>query len=525
MARTPKKKSDGLVVYPKQWPDTRVDKPEIDRGETVTPHLGHEYRLTKKFSEWLEMEEQSSKDRPKSARETFPVRFRGTRSKHMPHPAPIVGGHYKSTPQMEKPHYEETEAMTQKTYKDFVTEAAKRGRPRKLRPGEEADTLHLQDQLNKLTHPNHVEIHFKDGSKHRIPREHANMALHHLSSLKPIDRADHAEHMAKSHSNFYHVLSKKTIPSKKKTITLAGPKLRKEEVEQIDELKRKTLASYVKKAGGTSMDSVGGLMYQAGNADPTAKDNRRVDLFKKAGKRAKGIERAATRLAKEEREDDDGWYAHKEMHGKDAVSKEDWKKGIRKKPAMKKEEVEQIDEVSKDKLQRYMHSAAPERRDPEKGDKRKAGMKLAIKKVLGSDELGKKPKIKATKEEVEQIDEWGRQAITGPHAKTGSMAITPPKVGYKGKQKKPKVQTLNKEELEIYEALSDEGKALFEKMSPEQLAKMIATYHSKGGVITKGKTPRRKEADKSFPISKSKGTTFNKGAKRVNLQGAGVRGK
>lgn len=46
-----------------------------------------------------------------------------------------------------------------------------------------------------------------------------------------------------------------------------------------------------------------------------------------------------------DRDDDDGWYAHKEMHGKDAVSKEDWKKGIRKKPSMKKEEVEQIDEA------------------------------------------------------------------------------------------------------------------------------------------------------------------------------------
>ena len=375
MAKSPNKKGDRLVVYKKQWPDTRVDKPEIDKDEPVTPHLGHEYRLTKKFSEQTE--------KPKSARETFSKRFRLTRAKHVPHPAPVKGGHYKTTPQMEKPHYEETDTMTQKTYMEFVTEAAKRGRPRKLRPGEEADTLHIQDQLNKLTHPNHVEVHFKDGSKHRIPREHANMALHHLNSLKPIERADHAEHMAKSHNDFYHVLSRKSIPEKKKGISLAGPKLRKEEVEQIDELKRKTLASYVKKAGGTSMDSVGGLMYQAGNADPTAKDNRRVDLFKKAGKRAKGIERAASRLAKEEAEhDDDGWYAHKEMHGSKAISKEDWKKGIRPKKSMKKEE-------------------------------------------------------------VEQIDEWGKKAITGPHAKTSSMAITPPKVGYAGKTKKIKKQTLD----------------------------------------------------------------------------------
>jgi len=29
-------------------------------------------------------------------------------------------------------------------------------------------------------------------------------------------------------------------------------------------------------------------------------------------------------------EEDDGWYTHKEIHGKNAVSREDWKKGIRK---------------------------------------------------------------------------------------------------------------------------------------------------------------------------------------------------
>lgn len=506
MARTPKKKGGKLIVYPKQWPDTRVDKPEIDKEEPATPHLGHEYRLTKKFSEQTE--------KPKSARETFTKRFRFTRAKHMPHPAPIKGGHYKTTPQMEKPHYEEHDTqMGNKSYTQFVTEAAKRGRPRKLRPGEEADTLHIQDQLNKLTHPNHVEVHFKDGSKHRIPREHANMAIHHLNSLKPIERADHAEHMAKSHNDFYHVLSKKSIPSKKKGISLAGPKLRKEEVEQIDELhgkgslekirdyhknkqaeysartrgledttldrykkmkstvvvthssgkkevipghgeaeftavqrnkdtmkakrdlegmkvkratglikkrksmkedaeqidelSKKTLASYVKKAGGASLGSVGDLMYQAANADPTAKDNRRVDLFKKAGKRAKGVERAASRLAKEEAEHDDGWYAHKEMHGSKAISKEDWKKGVRPKKSMKKEE-------------------------------------------------------------AEQVVEWGKQAITGPHAKTGSMAITPPKVGYKGKTKKPKVQELTREEASCGSSYKTVKASLMKKANREK---------------------------------------------------------
>ena len=36
-------------------------------------------------------------------------------------------------------------------------------------------------------------------------------------------------------------------------------------------------------------------------------------------------------------EEDDGWYTHREIHGKNAVSREDWKKGIRKPKAPVKE--------------------------------------------------------------------------------------------------------------------------------------------------------------------------------------------
>lgn len=289
MARTPKKKSDRLVVYPKQWPEYPADKM--------------------------------------------------TRPGDMPTP----------------PNYEETETMTNKTFNQFVTEAAKRGRPRKLRPGEEADTLHIQDQLSKLTHPNHVELHFKDGSKHNIPREHANKALQHLSSLKPIDRADHAEHMGKGHSEFYHVLTKKSIPDKKPKITLAGPKLRKEE-----------------------------------------------------------------------NENDDGWYAHKEMHGSKAVSKEDWKKGVR---------------LNKD---------------------------------------GKR----VQKEEVEYSAELLE---------------------------------------EIYEALSEEGKALFEKMSSDQLAKMVSVYHAKGGKTTVGKYNQPRESEKSFPASKMKGSKWASTAGSIKRKNQGYK--
>jgi hypothetical protein len=65
------------------------------------------------------------------------------------------------------------------------------------------------------------------------------------------------------------------------------------------------------------------------------------------------------------------------------------------------EEVDQIDEISKDKLQRYSKAAKSERLDPKKGENRRAGMDLALKKILGGDRYGNKPKIKATREEVE----------------------------------------------------------------------------------------------------------------------------
>jgi len=62
---------------------------------------------------------------------------------------------------------------------------------------------------------------------------------------------------------------------------------------------------------------------------------------------------------------------------------------------MKTIKEDELDEVSSDSLMRYRHAAAPERRDPEKGEKRKVGMNLALKKILGGDELGNKPKVKA----------------------------------------------------------------------------------------------------------------------------------
>lgn len=96
-------------------------------------------------------------------------------------------------------------------------------------------------------------------------------------------------------------------------------KLNKEEVESVDEKLTKDMS-----AGDVISDFVH-------SKDP-----------KFAGKSKKERQRMALgayySMQKEEKdEEDDGWYAHKEIHGKDAISKEDWKKGIRPKKSVKEE--------------------------------------------------------------------------------------------------------------------------------------------------------------------------------------------
>lgn len=79
----------------------------------------------------------------------------------------------------------------------------------------------------------------------------------------------------------------------------------KEEVEQVDEISKKTLGSYVKKA---SME-IGFKMHNAGsypNKDPRKRDPN----IKHAGKRLKGIEKATDKLTKEEVEQVDEFSIH-----------------------------------------------------------------------------------------------------------------------------------------------------------------------------------------------------------------------
>lgn len=396
------------------------------------------------------------------------------------------------------PRKEEVDGnMENKTFTQFVTEA-KRGRPRKLKPGEQADTEHLQDQLSKLTHANHVMVHFKNGEKHEIPRAHANKALIHLSGLKPIHRADHVEHMHSSKENFYHTLSTKSVPSKKKSITLAGPKLRKEEVEQLDEIgDTKAGKNALGRVALAGMHDTGELRKRAGFADAKGKSNERRDNTTKANKAENKVRQAVARLS------DPDYY---------------------KKGKFQKEEAKPDEEEAKKKhhklLQKFKH-----RIDEVKAIKGNHANKLHAAKVINPGKVGyagkgTKPKVQSLhREDYAPLESGDKQA----HVDQKTVDAKSRKQGAE-KPKKPNME-LTREAWELYDSLSDAHKTIFEKMAQAERDELVDKYIKDGGQVQKVKAAKRSENSKSFPASKRAGTVFNKGAKRVHLQNKGVKGK
>jgi hypothetical protein len=129
------------------------------------------------------------------------------------------------------------------------------------------------------------------------------------------------------------------------------------EYEQLDEISKKTLGSYIKKATPSAMDhGVKGMDF---------KNDNQPKHFNKAMNRMTGIKRAADKL-------------------------------------VAKEEVEELDEISRDTARSYIRKAMAHKTTGETPNKdRSAGVNLAGKKAYG---IGGKAKINAT-ESVEQLDE------------------------------------------------------------------------------------------------------------------------
>ena len=190
----------------------------------------------------------------------------------------------------------------------------------------------------------------------------------------------------------------KKIANRKQGIERAGKLLAKEEAEQIDELSKKTLGSYVKKAGGTSMNSVGyhGMVRSASAPYGKNPDEAEYKKSKRVmDKRAQGIMRAADKLTKEE--------------------------------------AEQIDELSRDTLRRY-RMKSKSIGDNEKGDigYRSKGRDLAARKSHGGQWGIPKAKVMA-KEEAELEEKLTAKTPMGTYIKDFQKSDAPQ---FKGKSEK-----------------------------------------------------------------------------------------
>lgn len=154
----------------------------------------------------------------------------------------------------------------------------------------------------------------------------------------------------------------------------------KEEVEELDELSKDTLGNYIKKAA-TGMNGMAVHAHMSGSASSA---EQREKHFDKAFKRGKGISKAADKLTKEEVEE------------LDEISKKTLGSYIKKATN---------DVVNKAVL--YSHDAAkvsskaPPTRTDSDYDKLRAGERRMAKRSKGIDLAVKK----LTKEEAEQVDE------------------------------------------------------------------------------------------------------------------------
>ena len=168
-------------------------------------------------------------------------------------------------------------------------------------------------------------------------------------------------------------------------------KLRKEDAEELDELSKKTLGSYVRKASIDTVDAVHGERDAENDEDHAAQEYhaRRVQ------NRMSGLERVGKKLAKEEVEELDEasiklfmgmhqvWHKGKKIasyasktdaqdhvnslkeeleEGMEEFAKSQAKKRAEARKAKEKmsEEVEELEELSKDTLKSYVAKAEPE---------------------------------------------------------------------------------------------------------------------------------------------------------------------
>jgi len=209
----------------------------------------------------------------------------------------------------------------------------------------------------------------------------------HMVDIEKAKKNADARGVDASHLNWKHrngVVSNRRLPEEfyleDYSIEELQDFMMSEDFEQLDELSKKTLGSYVKKASLDNADR--GINYGYNSSG----NHKSLD---KMVKRSKNIDKAVDKLTKEEFYLED--YSVEEL--------EDF---------MMSEEFEQLDEVSQKTLTTYIHKAAPEGTALDSlPNKRHKGVLLALQKKYPNVTFkGKKVKVPSTNEELEQqIDE------------------------------------------------------------------------------------------------------------------------
>lgn len=310
----------------------------------------------------------------------------------------------------------------------------------------------------------------------------------------------------------------------------AVKKLTKEEQEFIDELNKGTLGSYVNAAARDAVHR-------------TAKEVETGRLDKLADKRMKGIKLATKKLAKEETDQvEEGYYKDIDTNRKEderlAALKKKETPFTPDKPAKKvatagkfgygysaarhlarqgmasvtKEEVERIDEISKDTLRSYVGKAEDDVLQKHKAVSNTPGSSPSLKHARKMDMYKRMGNItkaykKITKEETEQVDEAITKTSTGyiHHARPGVYGGSAPEkhvVDTLRGPKKSEIEAIEKEKKmkkfsEMLDLINSQGlKALSEMINEEpdneQFTKELKDQQAKmdgkkkGGEVAKG---------------------------------------
>ena len=254
-----------------------------------------------------------------------------------------------------------------------------------------------------------------------------------------IDTASYRQGHKEAHGSSSRPLEKK-LTKRHKGIETAVKKLTKEDSEQIDELSKDTMGRYIKKAATKigSQGVIAGLKI--------AKDERSQKNFDTIGKRERGIATAVKKLTKEEQDFidalndadmdqiDEANYDVDHMPGQtmsaSAADKQtkkvhdDWAAGAAArakgraeaaKRKLAKEEVEELDELSKDAMLKYLH--ANKHKNTKDGNPRRdlvksmRGTDMAVRKYTAKPG-SKSVRVPAT-EEVELDEARGRPRKAG----------------------------------------------------------------------------------------------------------------